>query len=67
MSLRITIVVDDTDRDDLHIVFDQTRGTAQAIETSRLGTVRADRERPLSEVVDFLRGALTEARARACQ
>lgn len=62
MSLRITHVLDDQDRDDLHIVFDHARGTAQVIETSRLGEVRADRVRPLAEVVGYLRTALAEAR-----
>lgn len=62
MSLRITIVIDDKDRDDIHIVLDQTRSTGQVIETSRLGTVSADRERPLAEVLGFIRGALAEAR-----
>lgn len=62
MTLRITHVLDDQDRDDLHIVFDHARGTAQVIETNRQGTVRADRERPLAEVVAYLRGALVEAK-----
>ena len=57
MSLRITLVLDDHDRDDLHIVINQERGTAQVIETSRQGIVTADE---LVVTVDSITRLLTE-------